>query len=108
MSVNTWESYKVDVIREDTLLTIQDLTVSYNEVGKTGGITSPAGTIRLNAYVCDSKTARELLFIFTHELGHALGLSHNKSGDIMYDFISDVIDLSVNDKYSYDQNYLRY
>lgn len=43
-----------------------------------------------------------------YELGHALGLGHNKKTDVMYAESSWVTKLSKNDKASYDKAYKKY
>lgn len=107
--VNTWNSYKSEVIRKDTLITVQDLTISdYYEISTTGAYCSTAGVIKFNTYVLDQKTTTEQLYACTHEVGHALGLAHNQSTDVMYMYISNNCTLTANDKASYDASYNRY
>ena len=54
----------------------------------------------MGAYSSDKKKN-----VCMHELGHALGLAHNASGDVMYAYVSTVTSLSANDKASYDYAY---
>ena len=82
-AIDMWNAYKPGIIREDTLLTINDVTISDTaETGTVGsywlGVTNyNDATIKLNTTVLNyfnnpyfiKKTA-------AHELGHALGLSH--------------------------------
>lgn len=107
--VTTWNNYKSGVIRKDDLLTIKDVTISdYYEISNTAGITSSAGTIKFNTYKMDDYTTTKRKNVTTRELGHALGLDHNQSGDVMYKYVSTTTSLSENDKASYDKSYDRY
>lgn len=108
-SVNTWNAYKSGIIRKDTLLTAQDLAISdYSEQSTTAGKTNPNGTMYFNRYLMDNYSTTQKRNVYTHELGHALGLGHNANGDVMYLTVSNVTSLSANDKASYDQSYARY
>lgn len=71
-----------------------------------GGETSALGYMRLNDAFMKSETIK--LVIPMHELGHALGLAHNRSTDVMYANNNSVVTLSKNDKASYDAAYERY
>lgn len=109
-SVNTWNTYKPGVIREDTWYYWEDVYISdYYEVSSTNGFTSSDGEIKFNTYAMDVliTTDQERQNVCTHELGHALGLAHNQIGDVMYAYSSSVITLSDNDKASYDASYNR-
>ncbi|WP_222429821.1 matrixin family metalloprotease [Paenibacillus agilis] len=107
--VSLWNSYKSGVIRKDTITTIQDLAISdYYEVSSTAGVTSSAGTIRFNNYQMAGYTSTKKLNVAIHEIGHALGLGHNTSADVMYAYVSNNTALSVNDRASYDAAYLTY
>lgn len=102
-------NYKSGVIRKDGLTTIKDVTISdYYEVSTTAGVTSSAGTIKFNTYLMDGYTATKRKNVCTHEIGHALGLAHNKEGDVMYAYVSTTTSLSANDKASYDESCKRY
>lgn len=108
-AVTTWNNYKSGVIRKDTWNTINDVTISdYYEVSTTAGVTSSKGTIKFNTYHMDDYSTTKRKNVCIHELGHALGLAHNKSGDVMYAYVSTVTSLSANDKASYDKSYDRY
>ena len=45
---------------------------------------------------------------YSYFLFHVWQLAHNKSGDVMYAYVSTVTSLSANDKASYDKSYDRY
>lgn len=108
-SVKKWESYKSGVIRPDSVLVVEDVFISdYYEVSNTNGITSGGGTIKLNTYQLDSQGSTQAMRIITHELGHALGLDHSTSSDIMYANTITTSNLTTNDKESYDAAYNGY
>lgn len=105
-AVKVWNNYKKGVIRKDTLVTWQDVAISdYYEVSNTAGITSMYGTIQFNTYNMDKFTSNQKKNVCIHELGHALGLAHNTSKDIMYMYATSRVKLSTNDKKSYDYVY---
>lgn len=107
--VNVWNGYKKGVIRKDTIFTIEDVRISdYTEKSNTAGVTSSAGTIKFNKYTMDKLTSTQKKNVAIHELGHALGLAHNTSNDVMYKYVSTNTTLSSNDKASYDASYKRY
>ncbi|MEC1178259.1 matrixin family metalloprotease [Metasolibacillus meyeri] len=107
--VSTWNAYKPGVIRKDTLSTIEDVTISdYTEVSNTAGVASPSGTIRFNTHIMKNLDPTQKLNVATHELGHVLGLAHNVATDVMYEYVSNNVNLSINDKASYDAAYSKY
>lgn len=107
--VGTWNNYKSGVIRKDTASTIQDVTMSdYYEVSSTNAYCSSGGTIKFNDYRMGSLSSTRKQNVATHEIGHALGLDHNLSTDVMYKYDSTNTSLSFNDKASYDSAYKKY
>ncbi|WP_236712717.1 matrixin family metalloprotease [Peribacillus muralis] len=107
--VKTFNGYKSGVIRKDTAKVIQDVAISdYSEKSSVAGVTSSRGTIKFNKYVMDTLTATKKQNVATHELGHALGLAHNTSSDVMYGYVSTKTSLSANDKASYAAAYKKY
>ncbi|XHU85478.1 matrixin family metalloprotease [Peribacillus muralis] len=107
--VKTLNGYKSGVIRKDTAKVIQDVAISdYSEKSSVAGVTSSRGTIKFNKYVMDTLTATKKQNVATHELGHALGLAHNTSSDVMYEYVSTKTSLSANDKASYAAAYKKY
>lgn len=108
-SVTVWNNHKPGVIRQDDAATVRDVTISdYYEVSTTAGVTSSSGTIKFNTYKMNTYTTDQLLNVYIHELGHALGLAHNQPGDVMYAYVSTTTSLSANDKASYDESYNQY
>lgn len=105
-ATKVWNGYKKGVIRKDNIITWQDVAVSdYYEVSNAAGITYMDGLIRFNTYNMEELSAKEKKNVCIHELGHALGLAHNTSKDVMYAFVTTRIKLSKNDKKSYDYAY---
>lgn len=79
----TWNAYKSGVIRKDSAFVVEDV------------------------YVSDVNASN----VATHELGHALGLDHSTSTDVMDAAITGHTStqaLSQNDKDSYDAAYNNY
>lgn len=66
------------------------------------------GTIRFNKYLMDDANANEKLNVVMHEFGHALGLGHNDKSDVMYKKCNAVVNLTKNDKQSYNAAYKHY
>ena len=105
-----WNNYKSGIIREDTIKTYKDVTLSdYTADNTTWGVTSSSGTMRFNTHNMDASTTtyNDRLNTVMHEFGHTLGLGHNDPEDVMAEF-SDIVNLTSNDKHSYDEAYERY
>ncbi len=107
---STWNSYKSGVLRPDTILVIEDVNIfDFDWAGSSyAGLTSPNGTLKFNIYYMDGYTESQRLNVATHELGHCLGLDHNLSFDLMYEYVTSKTTLSTNDKASYDAAYANY
>lgn len=101
-----WNNYKKGVIRKDNLLRWQDLSVSdCFEISAVAGVTNSNGIIRFNKYNMDRFSSNQKKNVCIHELGHALGLAHNSSVDVMYPYVTSRTNISNNDKKSYDYAY---
>ena len=74
-------------------------------MSSTAGVTGSNGVIRFNKYIMDKLSYNGKKNVCIHELGHALGLEHNTSADIMYMYATQRVKLSYNDKISYDYAY---
>ena len=109
-----WNAYKSGVIRKDSLLTVRDVYISdVDEVDGAAALTWPHPTrkITMNTYHLSGYVSATITNIATHEFGHALGLDHNMTSDVMSHNISSVITirpLTNNDKHLYDDSYARY
>lgn len=107
-AVNIWNNYKSGVIREDTISTINDVTISDQDLGEDGvlGVTNQLGTIIFNTRLLDTKDSYIKLNTCIHELGHALGLAHKSArGSIMQNFATRLNVLSYAEKNTYDYAY---
>jgi len=86
------------VIRHDSASVIQDVAISdYKENSSTCAYTSSDGAIRFNKTVMSDLSSKERQYVATHELGHALGLKHHTSSDMMYKYETIRITLNANE-----------
>ena len=108
----TWNAYKSGVIRKDSAFVVEDVYVSdVNASNGWAGMTYSSGKIELNTYYMSGYSNSKKQNVATHELGHALGLDHSTSTDVMDAAITGHTStqaLSQNDKYSYDAAYNNY
>lgn len=107
----TWNAYKSGVIREDTATTIADVHIyDYSQRNNYPGTTSygSTNTIALNKYYFENYNSTKRTAVAAHELGHALGLDENLSGDVMDPIVNTNLNLTFNDKASYDAAYKNY
>lgn len=107
-AINTWNVENPVNIAPDTVWTIQDLTFSdvncgcyawYGSWQQNGG----ADSLFLNRANMQYLTYNERRHVVTHEMGHALGLAHSVSGNVMY---SGAFQYSLGAQDIYDYHYL--
>ena len=104
-----WNAYKSGVIRPDSAKVIEDVfCADYSANDGINATTYSYGSIKFNKKVLGPKVDSRKLNVAIHELGHALGLDHNTSSDIMYKYDTTKTTLSANDKASYDAAYKKY
>jgi len=86
-SISTWNAQNrvnIVVATSTTDLSIED--VNYSDVAWKGAwddISSPNKAL-LNTYYLNNSTTDQIRNTITHEIGHALGLNHSYTGNIMY------------------------
>lgn len=100
-AVNVWNGASKGCVRKTPGGKISDVTISdYSEKSSVGGVTSTNRTLKFNKYQMDAKgrTDAQRKNVAIHEFGHALGLDHNTSSDIMHKNVSGKTNLSQNDK----------
>ena len=85
--------------------------MDWNLIFQFTGMTYSSGKIELNTYYMSGYSNSKKQNVATHELGHALGLDHSTSTDVMDAAITGHTStqaLSQNDKDSYDAAYNNY
>jgi hypothetical protein len=108
-SVARWNALKAGMIRKDSLLVAEDVYVSDSYSNERyAGLTYADGRIKFNTRTMDPLSPSERGQVCTHELGHALGLAHNQSTDVMYKSVTGKYKLSANDKASFKKAYSTY
>lgn len=118
--VSTWNNYKSGVIRKDSLLVQNDLTISDVETlpSNTVAITTQYGTghssgstIKFSKAQMNGLSNLERNIVCTHEIGHALGLDENNDNGTSLVMYNNIYDNSSNnilhseDKFNYDYMY---
>lgn len=110
-AVATWNNYKNGVIRQDSIFTIEDVTLSdvNNGANNIYATTYSSRKIQFNTGMMNNRTMQQITNTCLHELGHALGLDHrSESNTIMYNYGTSLTSLSAEDKISYDYSYTRF
>ncbi len=110
-AVNTWNAYKPGVIRVDTWKTINDVTIQ--DKGKCDGCTLATtwsyGKMVFYQDEMDTLTSTQRQATITHEIGHALGIDHNKKDtSIMRQGVKNFTALDKIDKEAYDAAYKKH
>jgi hypothetical protein len=108
-AIARWNALKPGMIRKDSAFVLEDVYVSdyYSDL-ELGGITKADGVMQFNTRVMDKLSASKRGQVCTHEIGHALGLAHNQSTDVMYKSVTGKYKLSENDKASFKKSYSTY
>lgn len=108
-SISTWNALGKVNIAADTVWTYQDLTVSdvNSSTGSWAGVTgrysnsSGSDTLKLNKYYLGDDTSAQKQNTASHELGHALGLAHSTSGNLLYSTQTSQTSLGSQDRDDY-------
>ena len=106
----TWNNY-IDVISEDTALTLCDVTIEdYNWAGTPkAGRTLQTHYIQFNDYYMKNYLSAKRKNVVTHEFGHALGLEHHSyQNNVMYGYVTTWSVLGSLDQGSYTAAYNNY
>lgn len=105
-----WNGHKSGVIRKDTILTSNDVTISDStNLGASAALTYPDGRIVLNTTVLDTCSQNTRLNTIIHEFGHALGMGHlNRSNNVINWFVNETVALDDLNRNSYDMAYSNY
>lgn len=118
--VNTWNNYISGVIRQDTISTINDVTISDvpqltgNVIATTtqyGTGHSSNSTIQFSVARMNTLTNLQRTIVCSHEIGHTLGLDENQTSyshimfdDITYNSSNNVLSSEDKSNYTYMYN----
>ncbi len=105
-AIATWNGQKSGIIATTTssanVAIYSTTTPDVSWKGKWDPNTSQPNPLFLNQYYLDSNTAAQRQNTITHELGHALGLDHSYTGNIMFLAQSSQTSLGSQDKLDFD------
>jgi len=98
-----WNSYDSGVVRQDTLLTICDVSV-YDMPYNTSDYATTYfyGEIHVNTTKTDTLSSTNKKLLFAHEIGHCFGIDHLTQYDVMASYGFYATALTANDKASYN------
>jgi hypothetical protein len=85
-ATSTWNGlHKVTLELATSTVDLNISTVDFSDVNWKGGVTNGIpGDMQLNNYYLQNNSVNEVRNTFVHELGHALGLDHSYTGNVMY------------------------
>ncbi len=101
-AISTWNALgNVNIATSTGSVDLDISTLSRSDFGWSGqwkGDPGNTDTLELNTYYYDINKIQNII---THELGHALGLDHSYTGNVMYAFVSTQTSLGSQDTYDY-------
>ena len=105
-AISTWNGINPINILGDSSTTVEDLSfvdANRSDVTWAGLYSNISGAdkIQLNNYYLNGYTTAKRQNVFTHELGHALGLAHSYSDQIMYAYVTSKTSLGSHDTSDY-------
>lgn len=109
LAEDVWNVYKSNVIRKDSLLRIEDVTIKDDSDIVYAGLANDEGEILLNKAYLQNCDEDAVVNVIAHELGHCLGLGHIiKTSEVMYHTQTTRTLLGATDERSYDKAYTLY